>query len=58
MTAFENGDIASGSSDGIVRIFTRDEAKYAPAELITAYDDANAKHAIPTYFIQRLADFG
>ncbi|XP_059618044.1 phospholipase A-2-activating protein [Phlebotomus argentipes] len=37
VACLRNGDIVTGSSDGIVRIFTRDPARMAPADVLAAY---------------------
>uniref|UniRef100_A0A1B0GMT0 Uncharacterized protein n=1 Tax=Phlebotomus papatasi TaxID=29031 RepID=A0A1B0GMT0_PHLPP len=37
VTCLRNGDIVTGSSDGIVRIFTRDPSRMAPADTLAAY---------------------
>ncbi|XP_005104581.1 phospholipase A-2-activating protein [Aplysia californica] len=36
--ALPNGDIASGASDGIIRVFTQDPKKYASDEVIAAHE--------------------
>ncbi|WFD30442.1 hypothetical protein MSPP1_001461 [Malassezia sp. CBS 17886] len=38
LTALENGDLACGASDGIVRVFTRDMARAAPPAVQEAYE--------------------
>ncbi|KAK9719756.1 WD repeat protein Lub1 [Basidiobolus ranarum] len=43
-----NGDIVSGSSDGVVRVFTRAEERFAEAELLKKYNDQVASFAIPS----------
>ncbi|XP_048484837.1 phospholipase A-2-activating protein [Plutella xylostella] len=35
----ENGDIVTGSSDGIVRVFTADPARFADAATLAAYEE-------------------
>lgn len=44
----ETGDIATGSSDNIVRIFSRDEKKWATEELLKEFEDSVAKSSIPS----------
>ena len=43
----ENGDIVSGSSDRIVRVFTKDPARIASAEIIEQFDSAVKESSIP-----------
>ncbi|CZT10438.1 related to phospholipase a-2-activating protein [Rhynchosporium graminicola] len=43
----ENGDIVSGASDRIVRVFTRDPARYANAENTALFEDAVKASSIP-----------
>ena len=42
-----NGDIVCGSSDGEVRIFTRDKSRYAPDSEIREFEEKVANSAIP-----------
>ena len=42
-----NGDIVSGCSDGVVRVFSADEARWAPADELKAYEDKVAAQALP-----------
>ncbi|KAK4053024.1 hypothetical protein OIV83_001758 [Microbotryomycetes sp. JL201] len=44
--ALENGDIATGSSDGIVRVFTRSEDRVASSEALADYDVQVSKAAV------------
>lgn len=44
--ASSNNDIAVGSSDGKVRIFTQDASRYAKASALQAYDDLVSSSAI------------
>lgn len=39
VACLKNGDIVTGSSDGLVRIFTRDEARYASPENLTKFKE-------------------
>ncbi|KDE02794.1 hypothetical protein MVLG_06686 [Microbotryum lychnidis-dioicae p1A1 Lamole] len=41
-----DGDIAAGSSDGLVRVFTRNEERVADAETLKSFDDAVSKAAV------------
>ncbi|SCV69419.1 BQ2448_2439 [Microbotryum intermedium] len=41
-----DGDIAAGSSDGLVRVFTRNEQRVADAETLKSFDDAVSKAAV------------
>ena len=43
-----NGDIVSGCSDGIVRVFSASEERWASAERLKEYDDHVASQALPT----------
>lgn len=43
-----NGDIVSGGSDGLVRIFTRIAERVADAATLKAYDEENAAASIPS----------
>jgi phospholipase A-2-activating protein len=43
-----NGDIVSGCSDGVVRVFSASEERWAPAEEVQAYDDKVASQALPS----------
>lgn len=42
-----NGDIVTGCSDAIVRIFSADESRQLPSEDLKAYDDQVASQALP-----------
>ena len=42
-----NGDIVTGCSDGVVRVFSSDEERWAPADQLKAYDDMVAAQALP-----------
>jgi phospholipase A-2-activating protein len=42
-----NGDIVSGCSDGIVRVFSASEERWASEADIKAYDDTVASQALP-----------
>ncbi|KAI5856478.1 WD40-repeat-containing domain protein [Tricharina praecox] len=44
----ETGDIATGASDNIVRVFSRDGKKWATEELLKEFDDSVAKSSIPS----------
>lgn len=43
----QNGDIATGGSDGVIRVFTKDPALVADAEELVAFEESVAKTAIP-----------
>lgn len=43
-----NGDIVTGSSDGIVRIFSASEDRWASAEELKQYEDHVASQALPS----------
>jgi phospholipase A-2-activating protein len=42
-----NGDIVTGASDGIVRIFSEAEDRWAPSEDLKSFDDLVASQALP-----------
>ncbi|ORX86908.1 PFU-domain-containing protein [Anaeromyces robustus] len=44
--AFPNGDIASGSSDNIIRVFTRDPERIANEELIKQFEDSVSNFSV------------
>ncbi|CAE6490551.1 unnamed protein product [Rhizoctonia solani] len=43
-----NGDIVTGCSDGVVRVFSRNESRWADAETIQAFENQVASQAIPS----------
>ena len=43
----ENGDIVSGASDRIARVFTRDESRRATPEALKAFDESVTSSSIP-----------
>lgn len=47
VSSMPNGDIVSGSSDGVVRIFSSAEERWASSEDLKQYDDAVASQALP-----------
>lgn len=47
VSALPNGDIATGSSDGIVRVFSAVEERWAPEAQLKAYDEQLANSAVP-----------
>lgn len=42
-----NGDIVAGSSDGVVRVFSASEERWAIQEELKAYEDLVASQALP-----------
>ncbi|RYP69300.1 hypothetical protein DL771_006175 [Monosporascus sp. 5C6A] len=46
-TCAENGDIVSGSSDGVIRVFSRSPDRVASPETLAHFDDAVKSSAIP-----------
>ncbi|RYO91604.1 hypothetical protein DL766_001702 [Monosporascus sp. MC13-8B] len=46
-TCAENGDIVSGSSDGVIRVFSRSPDRVAGPETLAQFDDAVKSSAIP-----------
>lgn len=49
VSSMPNGDIVTGSSDGVVRIFSDSEERQASTEALKAYDDLVASQALPAY---------
>lgn len=47
VSTMPNGDIVTGCSDGVVRVFSASEDRWAPADSIKAYDDQVASTALP-----------
>ncbi len=43
-----NGDIVSGCSDGVVRVFSASEERWASEADLKAYDGAVASQALPS----------
>jgi phospholipase A-2-activating protein len=43
-----NGDIVSGCSDGVVRVFSEAEGRWATAEELKNYDAQVASQALPS----------
>ncbi|GAA5868266.1 hypothetical protein JCM1840_005619 [Sporobolomyces johnsonii] len=46
VTVLANGDIAAGASDGLVRVFTKEEKRVASPEELASYEDQVAKTAL------------
>ncbi|CDO73615.1 hypothetical protein BN946_scf185014.g85 [Trametes cinnabarina] len=47
VSTMPNGDIVTGCSDGVVRVFSTEEQRWAPADQLKAYDDLVAAQALP-----------
>lgn len=47
VSALPNGDIATGASDGLVRVFSAVEERWAPEAQLKAYDEQVASSALP-----------
>lgn len=43
-----NGDIVSGSSDGVVRVFSASEERWASADELKEYEEKVASQALPS----------
>jgi phospholipase A-2-activating protein len=43
-----NGDIVTGCSDGVVRVFSAVDERWASAEDLKTYDDQVASQALPS----------
>ncbi|KAG6439345.1 hypothetical protein O3G_MSEX000695 [Manduca sexta] len=39
VTCLDNGDIVTGSSDGLIRVFTKDPARYADEATLKQFED-------------------
>lgn len=48
VSSMPNGDIVSGCSDGVVRVFSESEERWASAEALKDYDNQVASQALPT----------
>lgn len=48
VSTMPNGDIVSGCSDGVVRVFSESEERWAAAEALKEYDDQVASQALPS----------
>ncbi|KAJ3286669.1 hypothetical protein HDU79_006312 [Rhizoclosmatium sp. JEL0117] len=48
VTALANGDVVSGGSDAVTRVFTTSNERVASLEQVKAYDDEVAKQQIPS----------
>lgn len=53
VSTMPNGDIVTGCSDGIVRIFSNAEERWAPADQLKAYEEQLASQAVP---LQQVGD--
>ena len=51
VSAMPNGDIVSGTSDGVVRVFSASEDRWATAEELKQYDNEVAGQALPSYVL-------
>jgi phospholipase A-2-activating protein len=54
VSTLPNGDIVSGSSDKMVRIFSASEERWAPAEEIKAYDDVVAQQSLASHDVGQI----
>ena len=48
VSSMPNGDVVSGSSDGIVRVFSASEDRWATVEELKQYDEQVASQALPS----------
>jgi hypothetical protein len=48
VSAMHNGDVVTGASDGIVRIFSEAEERWASPQELKAFDDMVAGQALPS----------
>jgi phospholipase A-2-activating protein len=48
VSAMPNGDIVTGASDGIVRVFSESEERWASPQELKAFDDLVASQALPS----------
>lgn len=44
-----NGDIVSGCSDGVVRVFSESSERWVSDDELRAYDEEVARQALPSY---------
>jgi phospholipase A-2-activating protein len=49
-----NGDIVTGTSDGLVRIFSEAEERWAAADDLRAYDEQVASQARPSQEVENM----
>lgn len=49
VSTLPNGDIVSGCSDGIVRVFSASEERWASESDLKGYDDKVASQALPSH---------
>ena len=49
VASMPNGDIVSGASDGVVRVFSAAEERWAPADELKEFDETVARQALPSY---------
>ena len=48
VSTMPNGDIVSGCSDGVVRVFSESKERWASEKDLKEYDDKVAGHALPS----------
>jgi phospholipase A-2-activating protein len=48
VSAMPNGDVVTGASDGVVRVFSEAEERWASPEELKAFDDLIAGQTLPT----------
>jgi phospholipase A-2-activating protein len=46
-----NGDIVSGCSDGVVRVFSASQERWASQDDLQEYDKSVASHALPSQVV-------
>ena len=49
VAAMPNGDIVTGASDGIIRVFSESAERWANEADLKSYDDELARQALPSY---------
>ncbi len=49
VTSMPNGDIVTGASDSVVRVFSAAEERWAPADDLKQFDETVARQALPSY---------
>lgn len=54
VSTLPNGDIVSGSSDKIVRVFSASEERWAAEEEIKAYDDVVAQQSLSSHDVEQV----
>ena len=54
VTTMPNGDIVTGASDGVIRIFSESQDRWASAADLQAYEETIARQALPSQQMEGL----